>query len=272
MLARACRIELLCQFGVRSLACGATNARSRLRSARTKLATVRSALRAFARQGHLVGTPVDPGSPRPCTYSLTRQGRRLVRAFNSVPPKQGWRATGSDGADPGGPVFASGDLKQPGDCNSPNGRYGIFGRDRADHSALMPADLITLPHFSVSSAMSLPNSAGEPASTVPPRSASRALNFGIGESRVDLLVELIDDLGRRVLRSADAEPCARLVARHEFARRSGCPAARPSASRWSPPSARSLPALMCSIDEGRGTNMTCTCPPRRSVSAGAAPR
>ena len=89
--------------------CVPTNARSRLRSARTKLATVRSALRAFARQGHLVGTPVDPGSPRPCTYSLTRQGRRLVRAFNSVPPKQGWRATGSDGADPGGPVFAPGD-------------------------------------------------------------------------------------------------------------------------------------------------------------------
>ena len=80
------------------------NARSRLRSARTKLATLRSALRAFARQGHLVGTPVAPGSPRPCTNSLTRQGRRLVRAFNSVPPKQGWRATGSDGADPGGPV------------------------------------------------------------------------------------------------------------------------------------------------------------------------
>ena len=40
------------------------------------------------------------------------------------------------------------------------GRYGIFGRDGADHSALMPADRITLPHFSVSEARSLPNSAG----------------------------------------------------------------------------------------------------------------
>ena len=34
-------------------------------------------------------------------------------------------------------------------------------------------------------------------------------------------------------------------------------------------SARSLPALMYSIDDGRWRNMTCTCPPSRSVSAGA---
>ena len=39
----------------------------------------------------------------------------------------------------------------------------------------MLAARTTLPHFSVSSAMSLPKSAGEPASTVLPRSAMRAL-------------------------------------------------------------------------------------------------
>ena len=49
----------------------------------------------------------------------------------------------------------------------------------------MPANLITLPHFSVSSAMSLPKSAGEPASTVPPRSASRA--FILGSARPALI-------------------------------------------------------------------------------------
>ena len=43
----------------------------------------------------------------------------------------------------------------------------------------MPADLITSAHLSVSSAMSLPKSAGEPASTVTP-----ALNRGKG--RIDL--------------------------------------------------------------------------------------
>ena len=37
---------------------------------------------------------------------------------------------------------------------------------------------MTLPHFSVSSVMSLPKSLGEPGSTVPPRSASRAFILG----------------------------------------------------------------------------------------------
>src|SRR5215813_9994596 len=49
---------------------------------------------------------------------------------------------------------------------------------RADHSALMPANLSTLAHFSVSSAMCFPKSAGEPASTVAPRLAKRALMLG----------------------------------------------------------------------------------------------
>jgi hypothetical protein len=47
-----------------------------------------------------------------------------------------------------------------------------------DHSALMLRARMTLPHFFVSSAMSLPKSAGESASALPPRSASRALNLG----------------------------------------------------------------------------------------------
>ena len=42
----------------------------------------------------------------------------------------------------------------------------------------MLAARMTLPHFSVSAAMSLPRSAGESASTVPPKSASRALILG----------------------------------------------------------------------------------------------
>src|SRR5262245_769597 len=57
---------------------------------------------------------------------------------------------------------------------SRNELYGTSG----DHSGLMPANLITLPHFSVSSAMSLPKSVEEPGSTFPPRSASRAFNLG----------------------------------------------------------------------------------------------
>ena len=54
-------------------------ARLRLRSARTKLATVRSALRAFARHRHLVGTSIDPGSPGEPRKTISRPGRRCVR-------------------------------------------------------------------------------------------------------------------------------------------------------------------------------------------------
>src|SRR5262245_7259844 len=42
------------------------------------------------------------------------------------------------------------------------------------------------------------------------------LDFGIGEARVDLLVELLDDLGWRGLRCADAKPETRFVARHKL--------------------------------------------------------
>src|SRR5262245_33272592 len=46
-----------------------------------------------------------------------------------------------------------------------------------DQSSLAPDNFTTLPHFSVSSTMSLPKSLGEPVSAMPPRSASRAFIF-----------------------------------------------------------------------------------------------
>src|SRR5262245_64843589 len=42
------------------------------------------------------------------------------------------------------------------------------------------------------------------------------LHLRIVESRVDLLIELVDDLGRRGLGGADAEPETRFVARHKL--------------------------------------------------------
>src|SRR5262245_25410336 len=42
------------------------------------------------------------------------------------------------------------------------------------------------------------------------------LYLGIGKSRVDLLVELLHDLGRRGLRCGDAVPETRFVARHRL--------------------------------------------------------
>jgi hypothetical protein len=58
------------------------------------------------------------------------------------------------------------------------------------HSGLMLAARITLPHFSVSSAMSLPKSAGEPGSTVAPRSTSRALILGSARAALISLLSL----------------------------------------------------------------------------------
>jgi len=70
---------------------------------------------------------------------------------------------------PGGRVRAT-----SGYCrHSPNGRYGMCSR--ADHSGLMPANLITLAHFSVSFEMNFPKSAGVIGIGTPPRSVSRCL-------------------------------------------------------------------------------------------------
>src|SRR6266436_3215683 len=58
-----------------------------------------------------------------------------------------------------------------------NDGYGISRREQ-DYLGLMLAALIILPHLTVSSSMSLPKSAGEPASNVPPRSARFACILG----------------------------------------------------------------------------------------------
>src|SRR5262245_34768711 len=73
------------------------------------------------------------------------------------------------------------------DISARDSRIGPYGISTAyrPHSALMLAARITLPHFSVSSAMCLPKSAGEPGSTVPPRSARRA--FSLGSTRPALI-------------------------------------------------------------------------------------
>src|SRR5215472_1640167 len=60
----------------------------------------------------------------------------------------------------------------------------------ADQSALMPANLITLAHFSVSSAISLPKSAGVPGRTAPPKSASRAFILGLARPALISLLSL----------------------------------------------------------------------------------
>src|SRR5262249_55082749 len=69
-------------------------------------------------------------------------------------------------------------IRSPCRRDSRNGCYGILDRGPPRQSGLMLPARITLPHFSVSSAMSLPKSAGEPASALPPDSATRPLILG----------------------------------------------------------------------------------------------
>ena len=54
----------------------------------------------------------------------------------------------------------------------------VFRRGGSCYPTLMLAARITWPHFSVSSTMNLPKSAGEPTSVAPPKAASRALILG----------------------------------------------------------------------------------------------
>src|SRR6516225_12085081 len=63
-------------------------------------------------------------------------------------------------------------------------------RRDALHSALILAARITLPHFSVSSVISLPNWTGDPGSGVPPRSARRAFILGSSKAALTSLLSL----------------------------------------------------------------------------------
>src|SRR5262249_11833661 len=74
---------------------------------------------------------------------------------------------------------------------SRNGRlWNIDSPTDQPQSALMLRARMSLPHFSVSSAMSLPKSVGEYASTSPPRSASRPFNLGSARPALISLLSL----------------------------------------------------------------------------------
>ena len=76
------------------------------------------------------------------------------------------------------------------------------------------------------------------------------LHRGVGEARVDLLVDLVDDLGRRTRPCGQAVPAAYLIARYELAHSRRPVGSAAQRAAVVPASARSFPALMNSIDEG----------------------
>jgi hypothetical protein len=94
-----------------------------------------------------------------CWIDYTKRASKIVRVLRYLARSYGVSEATIRCARPGIRDFAERVLRN-------------IRRRLVDHSGLMLAARITLPHFSVSSAMSLPNSAGESSSTSPPRSAS----------------------------------------------------------------------------------------------------
>src|SRR6202030_1320701 len=90
----------------------------------------------------------------------------------------------------------------------------LFGEvDSVDYSALRPANLTTLLHLSVSSAMTFVKSAGVPGMPSPPRSAKRALNFWSVNPALIALLSLA------TISAGEAFERRRLVARQDIANR-----------------------------------------------------
>ena len=114
----------------------------------------------------------------------------------------------------------------------------------------MLAARITLAHLSVSSALSIPRSAGVPGKRHSAQIGKPGLNRGSARAGIDLPVEPIDDFGRCILRRADAKHNRSLHSLERIRRWPERPAAPPNVSACVTPSARSLPALMYSIDVG----------------------
>jgi len=67
----------------------------------------------------------------------------------------------------------------------------------SDQPGFAPENFTTLTHFSVSPAMSLPNSAGVIGIGKPPKVRKLCLHPGIGKSGINLIVQLADDFQAR---------------------------------------------------------------------------
>src|SRR5262249_31755011 len=150
---------------------------------------------------------------------------------------------------------------------------GLLRATRVDqpYSGLMLAARTTLPHFSASSVMSLPKSAGEPASAASPKSASRAFILGSARAAFISLFSLSIILGGVLFGAATPNQLlASKPGRNSLT--VGISGRTSERVAVVTANARSLPVLMCSIDDGVSANITCTCPASRSVNAGALPR
>src|SRR5262245_43277147 len=154
---------------------------------------------------------------------------------------------------------------------SPNETLWNIGSGLPRQSALMLAARITLRHFSVSSAISLPKSEGETASTSPPRSARRALILGSARPALISLLSLsMISAGVFLGAPTPYQPVASKPGTNSLT--VGIWGSASERVAVVTASARSLPALIYSIDATVGGKMIWACPPSKSVSASPALR
>src|SRR5262245_60272588 len=126
-------------------------------------------------------TVIRPSRARCVKGTIARRERAVLTARHPARRSQAWTTNPlCRGRAHGARITASGRLRARLGLRDGWHRIRISGVTEysagiaSDHSALMPADLITFAHFSVSAAMCLPNSVGGPPNGVAPRSASRA--------------------------------------------------------------------------------------------------
>src|ERR1700682_6278780 len=153
---------------------------------------------------------------------------------------------------------------------SPFGQAGMR-EQRIDQSTFAPEALTTFAHFSLSARMKLPNCSGDPPAASAPwlRSFSRASELC---SHLLTSTLILATIGAGV-------PAGASTPNQELASKPGSPLSLmvgmsgSTGARFNEVTAiaRNLPPLICGSADGRLSNMICTWPPTRSVSAGELP-
>src|ERR1035437_4566575 len=139
------------------------------------------------------------------------------------------------------------------------------------HFTLISLVWITFPYLSVSAAMKRLKTAGDAEIVVAPNSARRNLIFGSARPALTSVFSL-STMSAGVFRGApipNQEPASYPATKSLMAGTSGNVSERVGAVTAN---GLNLPLLMSAIEEGIGSNITCTCPPSRSANAGADPR
>ena len=135
----------------------------------------------------------------------------------------------------------------------------------------MLAVRITLAHFSVAFGDQLSELRCRKRHGCATKLDDPCLNHRVRKAGVHFGVQLVDDRRRSILGSAD--PAKATVSNPGMVSATAGTSGKASSRAGElTPSARRLPVLMYSMDDGRLSNMTCTCPANRSVSAAGAPR